>query len=47
MEVLYIIVPLALAFAGVAVIAFIWSVRSDQYEDLIGPAHKMLLDDEE
>ena len=47
MEVLYIIVPFAVAFAGLAVVAFVWSVRNNQYDDLKGPAHKILMDENE
>ncbi len=32
---------LALVFVG----AFIWSARSGQYNDLVTPAHRMLIDD--
>lgn len=46
MEVLYLIVPLAVGFAAVAVGLFIWAVQSGQYDDLTTPAHQVLLDDE-
>ncbi len=36
----------ALAFAGVVWVLF-WAIRSDQFEDLDGPAWRILLDDEE
>lgn len=45
MEVLYVIIPLAIAFAGLAVTGFVWSVRSQQYSDPKGTAHRILLDD--
>ena len=45
MEVLYVMIPLALAFAGLAVMAFIWSVRNGQFKDPKGTAHRILLDD--
>ena len=35
MSVLYVVLPLALALAAFAVIAFIWAVRSGQMDDLI------------
>lgn len=47
MEVLYIIVPLAIAFAGFAVLSFIWLIRHSQLEDAEGSAHRILIDDEE
>ncbi len=45
MEVLYVIVPLAVAFAGFAVLGFIWSVKHKQYDDTDGVAHRVILDD--
>lgn len=47
MSVMYIVLPLALVFAGVAVWAFIWAVRHGQLDDLHTPAARMLLDDDE
>lgn len=45
MEVLYLLIPLALVLAGVIVWAFFWSVKSGQFDDLEGPAHRILMDD--
>ncbi|MCC7388341.1 MAG: cbb3-type cytochrome oxidase assembly protein CcoS [Phycisphaerales bacterium] len=47
MSVMYIVLPLALLFAGLAVWAFIWAVRHGQLDDLQTPAARMLLDDDE
>ncbi|MEZ5784007.1 MAG: cbb3-type cytochrome oxidase assembly protein CcoS [Rhizobiaceae bacterium] len=41
------LVPLALLLGGVALVAFLWNLRSGQYEDLDGAAERILLDDEE
>jgi cbb3-type cytochrome oxidase maturation protein len=46
MEVLYVLVPFAIAFAGAALVAYVWAVRSGQLDDLKTPAHRMLLDGE-
>lgn len=46
MEILYLLIPLVLVLAGAAVWAFIWSVRSGQFDDLEGPAHRVLTDSE-
>jgi cbb3-type cytochrome oxidase maturation protein len=43
---LYILVPLSIALVFVIAGIFWWSVRSGQFDDLEGPAWKMLLDDE-
>ncbi len=47
MSVLYIAVPLALFVAAMAIIAFVFQVRSGQYDDLETPAHRILFDDED
>lgn len=47
MSVLYVLVPLALVLAGVAVYGFLWAVQNGQYEDVHTPALRVLLDDED
>lgn len=42
---LYIVLPLALLIAGLAVGAFIWTVRSGQLDDIDTPPHRILFDD--
>lgn len=41
------LVPMAVILAAVAVTAFIISVRSGQYDDLEGPGHRILMDDDD
>lgn len=43
---LYIVLPLALLIAGLAVAAFVWTVRSGQLDDIDTPPHRILFDDE-
>lgn len=45
MSVLYIVLPLAILLAIVAVVAFTWAVRSGQMDDLQTPALRVLHDD--
>jgi cbb3-type cytochrome oxidase maturation protein len=47
MSALFLVVPLALIVSAGAVVAFIWSVRRGQLDDLQTPALRMLADDEE
>lgn len=47
MEILYILIPLAVILAAVAIAAFVMSVRSGQYDDLDGAAHRILMDDDD
>jgi cbb3-type cytochrome oxidase maturation protein len=46
MSILYLILPLALAFASAAVGAFVWTVRSGQLDDVDTPPRRILFDDE-
>lgn len=41
------LIPIALAAGLVGLVAFLWSVRSGQYDDLDGAAHRILNDDED
>lgn len=47
MDILYLLIPLAVVIMIVAVAAFMWAVRSGQFEDLEGPAHRILMDDDD
>jgi cbb3-type cytochrome oxidase maturation protein len=46
MELILVLLPLALLFAGLAVALFIWAVRKGQFDDLETPAMRILFDDE-
>jgi cbb3-type cytochrome oxidase maturation protein len=39
--------PISLIFVGAAIWVFLWAVRSGQYEDMEGPAHRILMDDDD
>jgi cbb3-type cytochrome oxidase maturation protein len=41
-----ILVPLALGLGLVGLLAFLWSLRSGQYDDLEGAAWRAIADDE-
>jgi cbb3-type cytochrome oxidase maturation protein len=46
MSAVYFLVPLALLLSFAFLIAFIYSARKGQFDDLETPAHRMLIDDE-
>lgn len=46
MEIIYLLIPLAGVIAAVIAWAFHWAVRSGQFDDLDGPAHRILWDDD-
>jgi cbb3-type cytochrome oxidase maturation protein len=45
-EILYLLIPLSVALAFLIGAAFWWSVASGQFDDLEGPAHRILTDDD-
>lgn len=47
METIFVLLPLALLIAAIAVGFFIWAAKSGQFDDLDTPAVRMLFDDEE
>lgn len=47
MEILYLLIPLSLVLVALIVWALLWAVRSGQFEDLQGPAYRILDDDDE
>jgi len=46
MEILYLLVPLAMLIVALMVVVFFWAVRSGQFDDLEGPAHRIIMDDD-
>lgn len=47
MEILYILIPLGLLVFSVAIWGFIWAVKTGQFDDMEGPAHRILMDDDD
>lgn len=45
MEVIFIILPLAIVMAGIALAAFYWGVHGGQFDDLDTPRYRALFDD--
>ena len=41
------LIPAALFLGALGVIAFFWSLRSGQFDDLDGAAHRILFDEED
>lgn len=46
MSVLIYMIPIALLLGLIGLAAFIWSLKSGQYDDLDGAANRILLDEE-
>ena len=47
METIFVLLPLALLIAAIAVGFFIWAARTGQFDDLDTPAVRILFDDDE
>ncbi len=47
MNSLYFMIPLALILMVLAVLIFIWALRSGQFEDLDGPAMSVVMDEDQ
>ena len=41
------LIPLGLVIFAVAIWAFVWAVKSGQFDDMEGPAHRILMDDDD
>jgi len=45
-KIVFILVPLMLILVALGLVLFSWAVRNGQYDDLDGPAHRILYDDD-
>lgn len=44
---LLMLIPVALVLGGIGLVAFLWALRSGQFEDLDGAANRILFDYDE
>jgi cbb3-type cytochrome oxidase maturation protein len=47
MEILYLLIPLSVVLVFLVGVVFWWSLRSGQFDDLEGPAHRVLQDEDD
>jgi len=45
-ESLFLLIPLAILIAFIIAALFFWAVKSGQFDDMQGPAHSILMDDD-
>ncbi len=45
-ETLYLLIPISVGLVFLIGIAFWWSLRNGQFDDLEGPAYRILMDDD-
>lgn len=46
MEILFLLIPLSLVLVVLVAGIFLWAVRSGQFDDMEGPAYRILMDDD-
>lgn len=46
MEIVLILIPVSLILIALGIFLFSWAVKNGQYDDLEGPAHRILYDDD-
>jgi cbb3-type cytochrome oxidase maturation protein len=47
MEILYLLIPLSVVLVFLVGVVFWWALESGQFEDMEGPAHRILMDDDQ
>ncbi len=47
MEILYLLIPVAVILVVIIAAAFLWAVKSGQFDDLEGPAHRILMEEDD
>ena len=47
MDIIYVLVPIAMLFVLVAVLVFLWAVKSEQFEDLNRQGMQILFEEDE
>lgn len=46
MDILYLLIPISLVLVGLIAVVLLWAVKHGQFEDMDGPAHRILMDDD-
>lgn len=46
MDILYLLIPVSVLLVFVIGVVFWWSIRHGQFEDLDGPAYRVVMDDD-
>ena len=47
MDIIYLLIPISLLLVIIIIAVLFWAVRSGQYDDMEGPRHRILMDDDE
>lgn len=46
MNILYLLIPISLVMIGLIIGVFLWAIKSGQFDDLEGPGHEILMDND-
>ena len=46
MDILYLLIPISLVFVALIAVVLLWAVKHGQFEDMEGPAFRILMDDD-
>lgn len=46
MDILYLLIPISVVLVSLIALVLLWAVKHGQFEDMEGPAHRILLDDD-
>ncbi|NNE25045.1 MAG: cbb3-type cytochrome oxidase assembly protein CcoS [Rhizobiales bacterium] len=47
MNIILVLIPVALLLGGIGLAAFLWALKSGQFEDLDGAAERILIEDDD
>jgi cbb3-type cytochrome oxidase maturation protein len=46
MDIIFLLIPIALVLVGLIVWALMWAIKSGQFDDMEGPAHQILMEED-
>jgi cbb3-type cytochrome oxidase maturation protein len=46
MDILYLLIPISVVLVSLIALVLLWAVKHGQFEDMEGPAYRILLDDD-
>jgi len=46
LDILFLLIPISVVIVAGIAAAFLWAVKSGQFEDMEGPAHRIVMDDD-
>ncbi|MHB8453420.1 MAG: cbb3-type cytochrome oxidase assembly protein CcoS [Acidiferrobacterales bacterium] len=47
MDIVYLLIPMAVVLVALDAFSLLWAIKAGQFDDLEGPAHQILMDEDE